>query len=38
MYTVQNVVAVEKITPIDGLYVQDTRKIVPTSHVLIVEK
>lgn len=38
MYTVQSVTVVEKITLIDGLYVQDTKKIVPTLHVLNVEK
>lgn len=38
MSIVQSVIAVEKITPIDGLFVQDIRKIVPTSHALDAEK
>ena len=36
--TALNVVAVEKTTLIDGLFVQDTRKTVQTLHVLHVEK
>jgi hypothetical protein len=35
---VQSVIAVEKTTLIDGLYVQDIRKIVLTLHVLNAEK
>jgi len=33
-----NVIAVEKTTLIDGLFVQDTRKIVQTLHVSSAEK
>jgi hypothetical protein len=36
--TALNVVAVEKTTLIDGLFVQDTRKTALTSHVLDAEK
>jgi hypothetical protein len=37
MYTVQSVTHVEITLSTDGLYAQDIRKIVPTSHVLSVE-
>jgi hypothetical protein len=38
MYTAQSVTVVEKTTHTDGLSVQDTRRIVLTSHVLNAEK